>query len=30
MRNGFPAETVLNMTLSEVQIVVRNDVEEGY
>lgn len=30
MRNGFPAETVLKMQLSEIQIVVRQDVDAGY
>lgn len=31
MRNGFPTETVMNIKLSEIQIVVREDVEEqGY
>lgn len=30
LRNGFPAETVLNMTLTEREIVVRNDLEEGF
>lgn len=31
MRNGFPTETVMNVKLSEIQLVVREDVEEnGY
>lgn len=30
MRNGFPAETVLHMTMSEIQIVVRDDIDEGF
>jgi hypothetical protein len=31
MRNGFPTETVMNIRLSEIQIVVREDVEgENY
>jgi hypothetical protein len=31
MRNGFPTETVMNVRLSEIQVVVREDVEElGY
>lgn len=30
MRNGFPAETVVNVEFSEIQIVVREDIEEGY
>jgi hypothetical protein len=30
MRNGFPAETVLQLNFTEIQIVVRDDVEENY
>jgi hypothetical protein len=30
MRNGFPTETVMRVSFSEIQIVVRKDVEEGY
>ena len=30
MRNGFPAETVLKITLSEIALVIRNDVEDDY
>lgn len=30
MRNGFPTETVMNVTFSEIQIIVRKDVENGY
>lgn len=30
MRNGFPTETVLNVTLSELDIVVREDVLNGF
>lgn len=30
MRNGFPTETVMNISFAEIQIVVRKDVEEGY
>lgn len=29
MRNGFPTETVMNVTFSEIEIVVREDVEKG-
>lgn len=31
MRNGFPTETVMNIALSEIQIIVREDVQDlGY
>lgn len=30
MRNGFPTETVMRVSLSEIQIVVRKDVDAGY
>lgn len=30
MRNGFPAETVMNLSFTEIQVVVREDVEENF
>lgn len=30
MRNGFPTETVMNVTFSEIQIIVRKDVAKDY
>lgn len=30
MRNGFPTETTMTIALGEIQIVVREDIEEGY
>lgn len=29
MRNGFPTETVMNVAFSEIEIVVREDVEKN-
>lgn len=30
MRNGFPTETVMNVTFSEIEIVLRDDVDAGF